>query len=385
MSVIVRRGESQCPYCQNMATGGEVALGDGRIICRQCRRPYGAYQGIDQSLATETQVNNVTTTGLSIHAGNTAPVPSNRSEEPSPSSPAQTSEDPSESFNRSYASNSFDVSLSSFERVIVEYKSAFTGLRLYIAPGAHDPGAVLNFLRAEIVRADYPVSLLESETGADLYARERDGRVEFVVGNSVSTMIPALKLLSTFHPVAEQIHHTLRAASQFFRHLHHTPAEHQLRDKITVELHELRRNVRELDSLLRSTYQPYGENKLRLDYGHLVTDVEADDKTAYGITIRSQFAKPLHVWAFYFDCSDLSIMEYYQPPAQGPRGEPSLAIRGVLTIGHGVGGGGPFKYSHWPSRCTPPSHCTHLWQLLFEPQTVFLQKNCAEYVILAIS
>ncbi|KZV62929.1 hypothetical protein PENSPDRAFT_657741 [Peniophora sp. CONT] len=215
-------------------------------------------------------------------------------------------------------------------------------LRLYIA-SSRRPTASLDSLEREISRADYPIELLEDEAGADLCARDRDGRVELFVGNSVMVMNPALKLQSTIYAVAEHIHPFLRAASQFFWHLRRTPAEHQLRDNIAVELHELRRNGA-LNHLLHTTYQPYGENQLRCDRGVLVMDVEADNKTAYGITIRSQFVKPLYVWVFYFDCSDLSITEYYQPPAQGPRGDPSLAARGALAIGHGDGGAQPFRY-----------------------------------------
>ncbi|KZV65782.1 hypothetical protein PENSPDRAFT_112512 [Peniophora sp. CONT] len=236
-------------------------------------------------------------------------------------------------------------------------------LHLYISRDT-GPSAALSALDEEIACADYPLALSEDESSADLRVSEHGGRLEFTVGNSLGSMASGFKPRFLVAQ-ATHIRPVLQAACHFFRHLRYTPEEHQLRDQITVALHELRIDAL-LDHSLRPAYQPYGENKLRFDHGNLVTDIMADDKTEYGFTITSQFDVPLHIWAFYFDCSNLTIAEYYRPPE--PRGEPSIAKRGALTIGHGSGGGRPFKYflgsgqninvgfRRWNSRLTTTSN-----------------------------
>lgn len=184
-------------------------------------------------------------------------------------------------------------------------------LRLHIAH-TWTPTPALNALQWETARTDYPVTLFRDAAGADLCARERDGRVELTIGDSVTERALGLALQSTVYPQAERIHRVLRAASQFFRHLRRSPKNHQLGGRIEVEVHEMRRNPRELDSLLRALYLPVGPNMLRSVCGELVLDVSEPDQTkAYGMTLTSRFEIALHIWAFYFDCSDLSISERF--------------------------------------------------------------------------
>ncbi|KZV67497.1 hypothetical protein PENSPDRAFT_653984 [Peniophora sp. CONT] len=45
MSIIIRKQAPRCPYCQAVTSGRECDSGDGRIICSQCKRPYGTYKG----------------------------------------------------------------------------------------------------------------------------------------------------------------------------------------------------------------------------------------------------------------------------------------------------------------------------------------------------
>ncbi|KZV59342.1 hypothetical protein PENSPDRAFT_695224 [Peniophora sp. CONT] len=51
----------------------------------------------------------------------------------------------------------------------------------------------------------------------------------------------------------------------------------------------------------------------------------------------------LHVWVFYFDYSDLSIVELYRPPAWGLHGEATLPAVGSLFVDHGTNGGKAFS------------------------------------------
>lgn len=38
-----------------------------------------------------------------------------------------------------------------------------------------------------------------------------------------------------------------------------------------------------------------------------IVELEADGATAYGLTVCNRSPRPLFVWVFYFDCSNLSI------------------------------------------------------------------------------
>ena len=61
----------------------------------------------------------------------------------------------------------------------------------------------------------------------------------------------------------------------------------------------------ELGPDLRRPWVTHGSNIH--DAGFL--EVVADDDTPYGIRVRNDCNTPLHVWAFYFDCSGLAICE----------------------------------------------------------------------------
>ena len=80
---------------------------------------------------------------------------------------------------------------------------------------------------------------------------------------------------------------------------------------LQIEIHELQRTANgELDRFL-----PYPHQRGVGTTGALgsVAHVRADGETVYGMTITSDCMEPLHVWAFYFDCSDLSISTYVDP------------------------------------------------------------------------
>lgn len=80
-----------------------------------------------------------------------------------------------------------------------------------------------------------------------------------------------------------------------------------LRSKGSVEVHTLEQDEEgELNENLDAPYVPSGANLLR----NGVVNVIADTETVYGIKMTNAMTVPLHVWAFYFDCSDLSICEY---------------------------------------------------------------------------
>ncbi|KZV70057.1 hypothetical protein PENSPDRAFT_607783 [Peniophora sp. CONT] len=213
-------------------------------------------------------------------------------------------------------------------------------LRLYM-PQSANAGSVLRDLKAELDDVDYPVVLREDETQTDLSVYEHVGRVEYFINDPLIKSFGLQKLFNTTGAETRYIHPILRSATHFFWHFNRSPDVSALRDSLHVQVHVLQRDDEaELDLYLRPPYRTHGENLNRDG----IVDVVADDVTAYGVTVESDFTVPLHVWAFYFDCSDLSISDYYQPPAFGVRGEAPLPANGKLTIGYGAGGGQPFKY-----------------------------------------
>ncbi|VDC04282.1 unnamed protein product, partial [Peniophora sp. CBMAI 1063] len=144
-------------------------------------------------------------------------------------------------------------------------------------------------------------------------------------------------------PEPHRIRAVLRAASHFLWHLRHEPpsTKHRLRDRVDIAFHKVEKG-NELDSSLRKMWKPSSGNLIVSG----AVQVAADNETAYGMTLRNNWEAALHVWIFYFDCSDLSIVEYYKPPDSGPggRGEATLLAGKQLPIGYGSGGARPFKY-----------------------------------------
>ncbi|KZV62347.1 hypothetical protein PENSPDRAFT_642315 [Peniophora sp. CONT] len=184
--------------------------------------------------------------------------------------------------------------------------------------------------------------LLSDEKSADIGIRVReDGTIEFVILDPLITAYGIRSLYPAVKPDARFIHPILRGASHFFWHLRRSPEKNMLRNKVDVEVSELVEDIdAELDEYLCSPLKRTGDNLFR---GGAV-DVVADSKRTYGVAIQNKTAVPMHVWAFYFDCSDLSIFEYYRPAAVGPDAEPMLPAHGTLSIGWGAAGGRPFTY-----------------------------------------
>ncbi|VDB92291.1 unnamed protein product [Peniophora sp. CBMAI 1063] len=138
-------------------------------------------------------------------------------------------------------------------------------------------------------------------------------------------------------PSVRSIHRVLNSAAHFFRLFHNRPKQPRLH----VEFHALVQDEdAELGPDLRRPWAISGPNL----YNSGLVDLVADDDTPYGIAVHNTSDRPLHVWAFYFNCSTLSITEYYRPPRFERGAEPCLPPRGVLTIGYGPQGGLPYTF-----------------------------------------
>lgn len=201
--------------------------------------------------------------------------------------------------------------------------------------------------------------LLDEKKNADISISKRaDGEIAFEVLSPLITAHGIHTLHSTAKPESRFIHSILRGASHFFWHLRRCPRNHPLCEQVDVQVHQLVEDTEaELDDDLNSPLILSGDNLIRSG----ALDVVADATTYYGVTVHNKSAVSMHVWVFYFDCSDLSIstcslfllismsidtgtVEYYKPAASGPHADPILPARGSLSIGYGSGGGRPFSY-----------------------------------------
>ncbi|VDB91452.1 unnamed protein product [Peniophora sp. CBMAI 1063] len=222
-------------------------------------------------------------------------------------------------------------------------------LRLHLACWA-EPGSILHTLRTQLAQSELPIVFRENEEEADLTIRVRDGHIEYTMEDPVTISHRLSKPCMTTAADFRQVQHVLQAAARFFWHFTRSPESRLIaRHGLRVRIYELCEDLDAgLDNNLRVQLKPHGE-----DLNHLgVVSIEADNKTAYGVAVESDIGVPLHVWACYFDCGDLSIKHYYQPPACGDRGEPALPAKGRLTIGFGDGGGSPWTYFVAPGRDT---------------------------------
>ncbi|VDB88738.1 unnamed protein product [Peniophora sp. CBMAI 1063] len=202
--------------------------------------------------------------------------------------------------------------------------------------------------------------LLVEQDRADLSVTLADDgqSIEYLLPSTMITRYGLTRLYHTSPPQPPAIRRVLQAAAHFFWHLRRSPEQGLLRHKVDIELQvlestgELNFDVDHFDDM--EVYQPVGDNLIQEG----VVDVEVvgeigpnkvaknfESATVYGLTLRSKTPDiPLYVGLFYFDCSELSISEYYASPATGPRAEPSLPANGILPIGYGDGGGRPYNY-----------------------------------------
>lgn len=142
---------------------------------------------------------------------------------------------------------------------------------------------------------------------ADLSVRASSGHIEYLICDPTIRSYGLSKLCQTTKSDADCIRPVLRATADFFRHLRRSPLpkERLLETRIAVEVHALKENTDgNVDPYVQPLLTRYGENLCRSGKVDLTA---RDDETVYGITLRNSSQVPLYVWAFYFDCSDLSI------------------------------------------------------------------------------
>ncbi|KZV62801.1 hypothetical protein PENSPDRAFT_758453 [Peniophora sp. CONT] len=223
-----------------------------------------------------------------------------------------------------------------------------SGLHLHV-PLSEDLVPIMSALAKDRVQRDAtrPDILLGDEAQANISVRSHGGgRVEYLIHDSLIRKHGFTKLLETTPAMAENVHPVLAAASKFFWHLHRSPEGQRLGDEsVAIEMHQLEpglwsRQWRSTQGMHKETgwIRPTGAPGEDLIHSGVV-NLRADGRTVYGFTVENRSARPLYVWAFYFDCSNLSIAEYY-----GSQGGQPIPAGGKLIIGNNSGGGRPFRF-----------------------------------------
>ncbi|VDB92292.1 unnamed protein product [Peniophora sp. CBMAI 1063] len=222
-------------------------------------------------------------------------------------------------------------------------------LRLYFSPS--DAGvdvikdAVEKAIQHRRVHGGGTIILEDVEEDAHLSVRTSDGCAMYTTNEPLITeLVPSLKF-GTTKVDSREIQLVLIAAVHFFWHLFRSPKTSELVEHVDVKFFKLKEDVH--GELGPDRNRPWAVSDSDGDlFESGVVEVVADDDTPYGMAIKNHSASALHVWAFYFDCSTLSVSEYYKPSITGRDGaEPSLQENGELTIGYGAGGAVPYTFT----------------------------------------
>ncbi|KZV60769.1 hypothetical protein PENSPDRAFT_759837 [Peniophora sp. CONT] len=142
-------------------------------------------------------------------------------------------------------------------------------------------------------------------------------------------------------PTAHDLYWVVRTASYFFWHLRRGPSFiPAYYPYLTVEAHALKL----VDDSDGPRYVQRDDSRDLLRSG-ILEAVVGVPKTVYGFKVVNNSQVDLHLWAFYFDCSNLSICTYYRPPSVAPDCDPCLRGHTSLMIGYGPSGGRPVTYA----------------------------------------
>lgn len=109
---------------------------------------------------------------------------------------------------------------------------------------------------------------------------------------------------------------------------------------------ELKKLKDELSEDFDRVYTPIGKNLIEVEPATIVVDESA----CLGLTIFNQTNLHLYPYLFYFDPTDLTIIEWYTPPfGAGPgrlttKVDVPLLPKGMLALGYGNGGVPPWQF-----------------------------------------
>ncbi|KAF5384355.1 hypothetical protein D9615_003158 [Tricholomella constricta] len=186
------------------------------------------------------------------------------------------------------------------------------------------------------------VLLVDTPAASSLHLTLVEGEVHFSRNDPMSTPWIGFKIPHTVDQNnVELLREVVRRAMHF---------NHQLTRTAPDDFKNVWMELRELESKYSvdydSTLTPIGPNLIENEPAGVVVDENA----RLGMTIHNRTDLPLYPYLFYFDPSDLLIIEWYTPPFGAGQGrlttdvDAPLPPRGSLAIGYGDGGVSPWQF-----------------------------------------
>ncbi|THU90085.1 hypothetical protein K435DRAFT_968821 [Dendrothele bispora CBS 962.96] len=144
----------------------------------------------------------------------------------------------------------------------------------------------------------------------------------------------------------ERIHHILRSAAHFYRHLNRSPKSKRIVKATNILLECFKLKESEGIDSFDDVYMPDPDGgNLNLG-GEITIDVDEEETEPFGYKITNNTSLNLYASLLYFDYSDLSIDPHFLPPtAKNGVIEMPLPAKGSLTIGYGPSGIPPYEFS----------------------------------------
>ncbi|KAF5338125.1 hypothetical protein D9758_015374 [Tetrapyrgos nigripes] len=181
---------------------------------------------------------------------------------------------------------------------------------------------------------------------AELVVIEESGRAVFHLTDHICCQSKLRCLPSSVSFNAENIYAILKHVAEFFWALRHskklvrTPSSPHSSLQLCVRIEAWKLTVKYAES--RPHLTPTGEN-LNVCGVIQIPIVDGAPPARYGFKIISTHNRPLYVWVFSFNMSDLSIHIIYHPNFS-KTADPCLSPRGELDIGYGSGGSRPQSF-----------------------------------------
>ncbi|KAF8153270.1 caspase domain-containing protein [Crassisporium funariophilum] len=186
------------------------------------------------------------------------------------------------------------------------------------------------------------IELADEVTSCSLQLTNIEGRVHFDRYNDMVTPHIGSRIRHTVG--AEDIYvirNVVQSSANFYQHLTRTGAD-DFRN-VWMELKALKE---ELSNDFDQVFNPIGANLIADEPATVVVDEFA----RLGMTIFNQTDLPLYAYLFYFDPTDLTIIDWYTPPFGAGMGrlttkvDAPLPPRSLLSVGYGDGGVPPWQF-----------------------------------------
>ncbi|KAI0310691.1 hypothetical protein OF83DRAFT_1178301, partial [Amylostereum chailletii] len=197
------------------------------------------------------------------------------------------------------------------------------------------------------------IRLVEKDQSHELaIAAERDGKAAFYLADKRCCENGLVRIPDSVPLNGDVVYPILAHAADFFWHLRRTSSKAGLASRVTIEAWQLAEHDLPDNFIDDPVLAPIGEN---LNVAGVIEIPVEDgvDAPQYGFKITSVHPKPLYVWLFAFNMSQLSVDTVYKPTIAGDHDKPadpplpaapSPDHPSELHIGYGSGGAEPQEF-----------------------------------------